>query len=511
LQSFLTQCGPQSAVQQQGAMVELQGHVMVNGTRFRIGPLAAPASHVHSHLDAIAATAVATAGQGRRSMEDSADSAQGGGAGVAGEPSRDDQQGGSGGSAAATGAAAGEAPRGAGCAQRSSAGGEGAQTPSQQAQGLEPTVNADGTIQGAEADFHVAQPEENPSVLDGNYFRGKAWNDVVRRPNDPVGPRQLAPRERVDVGDRNAAAAAGSRAGERVNPLSQERGHEMGGYEREAWIDPRRNVTEVVGGGGGQRKAPPPTPAELEASVMFETAGGLGPKITNTHLMGGERVKELDFFVASVETPSVIVRPPDPSNAVTQLALRSRVAVSGEREGVAELFVQKEHLAPDGVSVPPQVSAVGTALRFIVHTCCGPKLLNLPAAKLSQVRFTYFATMRADASVAATSEVDGCTYFNAMVLQQQQCVDVATLLPLVVGSGDAAEVSWNEWRGWIRSTTPQAAIGEAGSGLEALQRRTWRYWLERCAMALGHGPPTGLYDASVRRRFKAFMAQQIAL
>lgn len=174
-----------------------------------------------------------------------------------------------------------------------------------------------------------------------------------------------------------------------MNPLSQERGHELGGYERETWIDPRRNVEEVVGGGGGGSSAPPPTPAELEASVMFETAGGLGPKITNTHLVGGERVKELDFFVASIETPKVVIRPPDPANAIAQLALKSHVAAlanAGPLAGQAtDLYVQKEHLASDGVTVPPHVSAMATALRFIVHTCCGPQLLDLPESKLRQV------------------------------------------------------------------------------------------------------------------------------
>jgi hypothetical protein len=29
-------------------------------------------------------------------------------------------------------------------------------------------------------------------------------------------------------------------------------------------------------------------------------------------------------------------------------------------------------------------------------------------------------------------------------------------------------------------------------------------------MVLGHGPPTGLYDASVRRRFKAMMGDDVA-
>ena len=56
--------------------------------------------------------------------------------------------------------------------------------------------------------------------------------------------------------------------------------------------------------------------------MLFETAGGLAPKLVNSHKLGGERVKELDFFVASIEVPAVIVRPPDPAVAVAQMALQ---------------------------------------------------------------------------------------------------------------------------------------------------------------------------------------------
>jgi hypothetical protein len=116
---------------------------------------------------------------------------------------------------------------------------------------------------------------------------------------------------------------------------------------------------------------------------MFETAGGIAAKLTNTHLMGGERVKELDFFVASIETPTVVVRPPDPAEAVTQLALRTQIHAFAQGEGV-DLFVQKELL--EGGGVPPHIAAVGAALRLIVHTCCGPKLLALPPSTLSKVQ-----------------------------------------------------------------------------------------------------------------------------
>jgi hypothetical protein len=98
-----------------------------------------------------------------------------------------------------------------------------------------------------------------------------------------------------------------------VNPRSDARGFDdLEGYEREAWIDPARNLDHVLGPAAGARAAHGgsgaklPTAAELDAAVLFETAGGLGAKLRNTHLVGGERVKEVDFFVASVRCTSIL-------------------------------------------------------------------------------------------------------------------------------------------------------------------------------------------------------------
>ena len=63
----------------------------------------------------------------------------------------------------------------------------------------------------------------------------------------------------------------------------------------------------------------------------------------------------------------------------------------------------------------------------------------------------------------------------------------------------AAMADWRNWRCWMRgSSTDEIEIAR-------LQRRIWRYWLERAAAVLGHGPPTGLYDAEVRGRFQTFL------
>ena len=403
LQQFLRQYGAAPA----HVTALLEGSVTVDGKRYALGSLGAPAAMIGGSLETIAVVAA--------TMPHEQPAERGGGSGG----------GGGGGGGSIRGGGSGGATE-----QVIEDGGGGARPDGFEGRSA-PIPKADGTLGGATA-MHVAQPEDAPSVLDGNYFRGKAWNEVIRQPDKPVGPRQLAPQERVTLADRMANLAgsgvtsttsaggarngggggAQHRAGTRVAMATTERAYEIDGYEREVWIDPQRELTSIVGKDEGLVERPE-KPADLEAAVMFETAGGLAGKINNAHLMGGERVKELDFFVATVRTPAVVVLPPDPAVAVAQLALQTQLPVAaspatGSGDGTAvPLFVQKEHLEKDG-SVAPTIAGYAAALHFIVTTIV-TELLGGDGASgmipLSRVRFTYFATMRADACVAAKSEV----------------------------------------------------------------------------------------------------------
>jgi hypothetical protein len=127
--------------------------------------------------------------------------------------------------------------------------------------------------------------------------------------------------------------------------------------------------------------------------------------------------------------------------------------------------------------------------------------------------------------VACRSDADGCVYFNALVLLQQACFDPRKL-PLdapaaasgLRGGGAGAvggAASWDEWRVWMvppggPTDVNSTGVGASANGVAtAAQRRCWLYWLERSAAALGHGPPTGLYDPIVRRRFKALVGDSL--
>ena len=80
--------------------------------------------------------------------------------------------------------------------------------------------------------------------------------------------------------------------------------------------------------------------------------------------------------MASVETPTVVVRPPDPSVAVAQMALRAAVRTppllgggggfGGGGGGEDCLYVQQELLDAITGRPPAHVEALAAALRFIV-------------------------------------------------------------------------------------------------------------------------------------------------
>lgn len=272
-----------------------------------------------------------------------------------------------------------------------------------------------------------------------------------------MGPAQVPKHEKITFSER-ARQLEVSRESLRVNPPSDRRLYTLDGYETESYIDPRRTIDVPLPHGTPQHEAPPQA---THTALMFETAA-VGVKVRNVHRMGGERVKEMDHFVASVETPNLKLKLPDIAPLVVREACANAAPVMvPDAGGPFPVYVQASLRAGDAVSSDVEVCA--RAFRRALWTVC--QILQIP---FDSLRMYYMVTMRADACVCERSKTDGMVYVNLMVFQQQTDFDEVTLA--------------------VKS------------------KRTWQYWVQRVAMATTpEGAPPGLYNPDVRARFHAML------
>jgi hypothetical protein len=92
-------------------------------------------------------------------------------------------------------------------------------------------------------------------------------------------------------------------AGARVNPDSQQRRYELDGYEDSVYIDTSRSEASTV-------RSDRPNPEQPEGNAVMYEVAAVSAKLRNVGIVGGERVKEMDHYVAQVETPVVSTRRP---------------------------------------------------------------------------------------------------------------------------------------------------------------------------------------------------------
>lgn len=220
--------------------------------------------------------------------------------------------------------------------------------------------------------------------------------------------------------------------------------------------------------------------------------------VLNNAQVGGERVKEMDHFVASVETPTVTVQLPDVAPMVAAMAAEGRqpvpihVPADGQLLRTAadfELSVQPQFRQPDG-SVSPLVRGLAVAFYRLLHTV----VVRLLQRDMADVVIYYQVTMRADVCICSRSKEDGRLYCNLMAFHQQQACDAET---------GELQHSRRLWRYWTqRVAMALAGIGEQGKpGGRAGDR------IHPTPEQLAVASPTGLYDPAIRRRFRDFMAE----
>eukprot|EP00035_Acanthoeca_spectabilis_P010574 m.186940 g.186940 ORF g.186940 m.186940 type:complete len:658 (-) comp15066_c0_seq7:298-2271(-) len=340
---------------------------------------------------------------------------------------------------------------------------------------VEPTVNPDGSISGARTAFGQEAPRGFDS---GVAYRGKNWNDLVRQSQNPVGPPQVPLQEQVSLAERSEQQLRqAAPANARINAKTSDgRAYSIdGGLETKAYIDPNRSLGEVL----TQTKEPRPANPDLRAvvaspDVLFETTA-MGAKLRNQHRIGGERVKEMDHFVASVETPTVRVTQKDVAPLVAEMEMKGAEPVmimtlsdtehyAGE-VGDVELKIQSRYRNADGSVNEPVLRHAAQFNGFILTVC--REIIGYTGP----IQLYYMTTIRANSAVCCVSKEDGKLYFNVLSFQQSQ--------PLHPETGQLIHT-----------------------------RRLWTYWVQRTAIALSAGSeewssrPTGLYDPDIRARFR---------
>lgn len=290
-----------------------------------------------------------------------------------------------------------------------------------------------------------------------------------------VGPHQRAPTEHITLNDRNTqlqqqrqqdrergGGGGGGRledgGGSRVNQSSTTRLYSLENYEKSVYIDPQRHLN-----------LPETEAKEREATdlrnvgVPVEVAA-VSAKIRNIHRVAGERVKEMDHFVASVETPIVRLALPGTEASETGAAGGKRITKNdigaylqasfkktgldqsvlltvptGRSIGSSVPLMHAHDMAGCTIMVEGQYVNNATTrarlapheteyiLRYasifmwmlqqllvnVLHFECSPKTMQL----------YYLTTIRADELVCSLSTTPGDQrlYFNVLVFQQSLC------------------------------------------------------------------------------------------
>lgn len=347
-----------------------------------------------------------------------------------------------------------------------------------------------------------AMPEFNdPDVgLPADKDRNMRFAERLRRADrkKKIGPRQRGFAERVSLKRRNQKIAREDAGGERIHRPSTRRTADVGGVERRAYIDPHRTLDKVIPAAtSGSREMT--KPEEIEANLLFETAN-VATRLRNTNKVQGERVKTMDYFVASVETPSLEITQVDVGAIVAReqvdsvddgkiciACLDKRIDKSGEIKVYA--FRKLLHatdgcvVGVNGGTLNETLSHHAVAFMSILGQCCAFLGLDKDFLK-ANVRLFYAPTLRANESVCLRSKKDGYIYFNLLAFKQ---------------CGFMGEISTK------------------GGSYRILQgRRPWNYYVMRLESTLDRrkvrvGRARGLYDIEVRRKIQAFLSRNLQI
>lgn len=369
------------------------------------------------------------------------------------------------------------------------AGGDGSADPNYKLSG------ANAGIQGGER-TRTEQVGADGVAYDNSLNSGRTGNGNNNNDRPPTDSISVDERTRQIQQQQSLGDGGGSR----VNRESNARNYELGNYETGVMINPDRHQFDSNAVQEAERRKAPTLDS---VGVPYEVAG-VTSKIKNIHRVGGERVKEMDHFVAAVSTPvvDVLLTGPDgklvkakrDNDVGTHVGISTRDAKLGRS---AHVFVDARgakwpilveeayNNLNDGGRKQSEISGHAAAFIDLIHDVFF--VLNLSVQEMPEsVQFYYMTTLRMDELVCCMSPSKKKLFLNVQAFQQQMYTDAGAPMNSIRQNAYSEALS-----SWI--TRVHLAIrDEQWSSIKWIKRRDKRYG----------DPCMGLYDVQNRMRYE---------
>ena len=334
---------------------------------------------------------------------------------------------------------------------------------------------------------------------------GVAYDNSLGRP--PIDAISLDERSRqIYQQQQNQSVGQSDGGGSRVNQESNVRNYELGNYETGVMINPERHQFDKAAVQEAERRKA----STLDSvGVPYEVAG-VTNKIKNIHRVGGERVKEMDHFVAAVSTPVVDVMLKGPDGKLvkakrnndigTHVGISTRDAKLGKSVLLSVIargfkwpvLVESSYMNSGDQKRTKHEEISSNACSFISLIHDAFHVLNLPVEDLSRcVHFYYMTTLRMDELVCCMSPSTKKLYLNVQAFQQQMYSETSETRP------------GGPLRSTIRKTTYHEALSTWVSRIHlAIRDGQWSnvQWIQ--SSKKNGDPCMGLYDAKNRARYE---------
>jgi hypothetical protein len=397
---------------------------------------------------------------------------------------------------------------------------------------------------GGSNEFSDARVPQN-SELDKLSFSAGAKKPQAGQ----AGRHQLPRNDAVTLADRKEQLLKDS-GGARVNQPSQSRLYSLENYEKSVYIDPERHTYAPKVESKEIREEGPNVLNSM--GVPVEVAA-VNSKIRNIHRVAGERVKEMDHFVASVTVPVVRLALTDGDNnnkagngkLITKNDIGTFLQASFKKTGLEKsvlitvpvytqqsnntnnaplyqcgsvpfsLMVEGQYCTPNGnnLTCPDHILRYASIFCWLLEQIFGQILMLELSART--VQLYYMTTVRADELVCALSRDEqtpannGRLFLNVLVFQQSLCCDLYQNddphLPTNISGSKLKEIM----AGWLNRITTAIYIAPVEAAKHEKQRFVVpNHFRTENNVRRGYGDASnGLYDKVIRKRFYDVLLQ----